>query len=146
MVPQIAFFVPGNPVPKQSFRVTGRGRGFTPARIKAWQSDVGWTAQLAMRALGLVDPIAESLTVELTFFLKDARRVDLDNLAKCAQDGMNGVVWEDDQQNIRLVLDKYICRQRQGVLVKISKNDRQLEISEAEMNSFGCPMIGLERK
>ena len=134
----ITFFVPGEPRPKQSFRVTGRGRGFTPAAIKAWQSDVGWAAQQCMRALGLEDPIADSLTVELTFFLKNARRVDLDNLAKCTQDGLNGVVWVDDQQNIRLVLDKYICRQRQGVLVKIFPNKRPLEITAEQMSSFGC--------
>lgn len=142
MVPEITFFVQGEPRAKQSFRVSGRGGGFTPARIKAWQSAVGWTAQQCMRALGLIDPIADSLTVELTFFLKNARRIDLDNLSKAVQDGLNGVLWVDDQQNIRLVLDKYVCRQRQGVLVKISTNERALEISEEEMNGLGCFMIG----
>ena len=130
MTAVISFFVEGQPRAKQSFRVSGRGRGFTPAQIKAWQSDVGWTAQQHMRALGLVDPICGSLTVQIIFFLKTARRIDLDNLAKCVQDGLNGVVWEDDQQNVRLILDKYICRAKQGVFVQVSKNERLLEISE----------------
>jgi crossover junction endodeoxyribonuclease RusA len=134
----ITFFVKGEPRAKQSFRSTGRGRGFTPAYIKAWQSDVGWIAQQHMRALGLIEPIRGNLTVEITFFLGNHRRIDTDNLSKAIQDGLNGVVWVDDQQNIRLVLDKYICRQRQGVLVKIYPNHRPLEITAEQMSSFGC--------
>jgi Holliday junction resolvase RusA-like endonuclease len=130
MIPTLSFFVEGQPRAKQSFRVAGRGRGFTPAQIKAWQSDVGWIAQQHMRALGMVDPMCGSLTVQMIFFLKTARRTDLDNLSKAAMDGLNGVVWEDDQQNVRLILDKYICRAKQGVFVQVSKNERPLEISE----------------
>jgi len=83
----------------------------------------------------MIDPIPGSLTVELTFFLGDGRRVDADNLSKCVMDGLNGIVWEDDRQNIRLVIDKYICRRRQGVLVKVLPNDRALEISEEELSN-----------
>jgi len=129
----IAFFVEGEPRAKQSFRVSGRGGGFQPARIKAWQSDVGWAAQQAIRQIGMLDPLEGNLTVELTFILGDKRRIDLDNLSKAVQDGLNGITWLDDQQNIRLVLDKYVCRQHQGVLVKISENCRATEISEDEM-------------
>jgi Holliday junction resolvase RusA-like endonuclease len=126
----ICFFVPGEPRPKQSFRVSGRGRGFTPARVKDWQADVGWAAQQRMRELGMFDPLEGSLTVELTFILGDRRRVDLDNLAKCVQDGLNNIAWNDDQQNVRLVLNKYVCRAKQGVFVKITPNNRPIEISE----------------
>lgn len=130
----ITFFASGEPRAKQSFRANRNGRGgFTPAYIKAWQSDVGWAAQQAMRARDLVDPIeAQSFTVTLVFFLGDSRRIDLDNLSKAVQDGLNQVVWQDDQQNIRLVVDKYVCRTRQGVLVKVEPNDRPLEIDQSE--------------
>lgn len=131
----IAFFVPGEPRAKQSFRASKTGRGgFTPAYIKAWQSDVGWEGQKRMRDLGFMEPLeACAFTVTLTFFLGDARRIDLDNLSKAVQDGLNDIVWKDDQQNIRLVLEKYICRQRQGVLVQIEPNNRPLEIDLEEM-------------
>lgn len=131
----IAFFVDGEPRAKQSFRASKTGKsGFTPAYIKAWQSDVGWAGQQRMRDLGFMEPIeAVSFTVTLTFFLGDARRIDLDNLSKAVQDGLNNIIWKDDQQNIRLVLDKYICRQRQGVLVQIEPNHRPLEIDLQEM-------------
>lgn len=42
-------------------------------------------------------------------------------------------VWADDQQNISLVLDKYICREKQGVWVKVERNDRPVEIFASQM-------------
>lgn len=131
----IIFFVDSEPRAKQSFRVSnnGKSKGFTPARVKAWQAEVGWAAQQAIRQIDMLDPLEGNLTVELIFFLGDLRRIDLDNLSKAVQDGLNGITWKDDQQNIRLVLDKYVCRTRQGVLVKIAPSDRRLEISEDEM-------------
>lgn len=136
ITPAISFFVPGIPRAKQSFRYAGRGRGFTPAGIKAWQSDVGWAAQLKMRSLGMVDLLCGPLTVHLIFFLPDARKVDAVNLAKCAEDGMNGIVWEDDQQNVRLIVDKYICRARQGVYVEVTPCERALEVGEEIVQSL----------
>jgi Holliday junction resolvase RusA-like endonuclease len=133
----ISFFVDGAPRAKQSFRANRNGRGgFTPAHIKAWQSDVGWAAQQAIRQIGMLELMEANLTVTLIFFLPDLRRIDLDNLSKAVQDGLNKVVWQDDQQNIRLVLDKYVCRSRQGVLVKIQPNPRRVEISEEELVSM----------
>jgi Holliday junction resolvase RusA-like endonuclease len=137
----IVFFVDGEPRAKQSFRANRNGHGgFTPAYIKAWQSRVGWIAQQAIRKIGMLDPLEGNLTVELTFFLGDLRRIDLDNLSKAVQDGLNKVTWKDDQQNIDLILHKYVCRTRQGVLVKITENERPVEIGETEMND----MIGLQ--
>ena len=132
----ISFFVEGEPRAKQSFRVAGRGRGFTPARIKAWQSVVGWCAQMAMRRLGMIDPLQGNLIVELTFFLGNARRIDLDNLSKAVQDGLNNITWIDDQQNITLIIHKYICRERPGVLVQIKKDDRPTEVTEKQQQDI----------
>jgi Holliday junction resolvase RusA-like endonuclease len=137
----ITFFVDGEPRAKQSFRVSGRGGGFQPARIKAWQADVGWCAQQALRRLEMIDPLKGNLSVELTFFLGNARRIDLDNLSKAVQDGLNNVVWLDDQQNITLTLNKYVCRERQGVLVKIAESQRPVEVTLEQMKS----MIDLAR-
>jgi Holliday junction resolvase RusA-like endonuclease len=134
---EITFFVEGNPVAKQSFKVSrsgGRVMGFTPARVKSWQEAVAWTAQRRMRALRLDEPIDGNLTVRLTFFLKDARRIDSDNLSKCVLDGLNQVVWIDDRQVIDLIITKYICRDHQGVLVRVESNPRRMELSLAEIN------------
>lgn len=136
MTQNISFYVHGVPRAKQSFRALRHGGGFTPAQVKAWQTDVAWAGQQHMRKLGLLEPITGNLTMELVFFLPNARKIDLVNLCKCAEDGLNGVVWEDDQHNVRLVLDKYICRERQGVLIHITENDRDLEISLKTMENI----------
>lgn len=128
----ITFFVEGEPRAKQSFRSLGRRGGYTPARLKRWQNTVGWVAQIEMFKRGIMEPLEGNLSVELTFFLGNARRIDLDNLSKAVQDGLNKVCWVDDQQNITLAVHKYICRKRQGVLVKIEQNDRPLEITAEE--------------
>jgi hypothetical protein len=52
----IIFSVAGEPRAKQSFRVSGRGHGFTPPQVKAWQSEIAWYANQAiknMRPAGL---------------------------------------------------------------------------------------------
>lgn len=128
----LSFWVEAEPRAKQSFRV-GKGRGFTPQYIKNWQGKVGGTAQQAMMVNGFNEPFACHMTVTLIFFLGDARRIDLDNLSKAVQDGMNKIVWVDDQHNIKLVLDKYICREKQGVWVKVERNDRPVEVTAAQM-------------
>lgn len=135
MIAPLSFFVEGNPHPKQSFKIGragGRVVGFTPARVKSWQEDVAWRAQLCMRALGL-DPLKGTVTVDLTFFLADARRQDCDNLSKAILDSLNKITWADDKQAIDLHIHKYICRQRQGVLIEISESDRDVEISEKQL-------------
>lgn len=120
----IEFFVPGEPRAKQSFRVSGRGRGFTPARVKAWQADVGWVAQQMMRAKRMMDPLTGNLIVSLDFQLGNARRVDLDNLSKAVLDGLNGICWEDDRQVFALHLVKVVCEKSlAGVFVSIAQKE-----------------------
>ena len=132
MSDQTVFFVEGEPRPKQSFRVSRHGH-FQPARVRAWQNQVALCAQLAMREAGLYEPIKSTLSAELTFFLGDARRVDGDNLSKAILDGLNGVIFEDDRQVISLIIHKYVCRERQGVLVRIRPNLRPIEASLHQM-------------
>lgn len=133
----LTFFVKGEPRAKQSFRV-GSGGGYQSARVKGWQSDCGYAAQIAMRQAGMYEPLPKGtrLIVEMYFFLGDARTIDLDNLSKCVQDGLNDVLWHDDKDNVRLILDKYICRTKQGVLVRVIETDRPLEITEQDMDIF----------
>ena len=105
----LEFFVPGLARAKQSFRYTGHGRGFTPARVKAWQSDVGWAAQQAIHRLPCNPfPISGDVAVDLIFLLGNNRRIDADNLSKAVLDALNGIAWEDDRQVIDLHLHKTI--------------------------------------
>lgn len=139
----ITFFVEGKPRAKQSFRASRNGgRGYTPAYIKAWQAEVGWAGQQAMRAMDRTDPFEGNLTVTLKFLLPDLRRIDLDNLSKAVQDGLNGIVWKDDKQNTRLVIEKYVCRSWQGVLVQVEENTQPVEIEEQQVRDLiGWPLF-----
>ena len=132
MTTLISFWVEGKPRAKQSFRV-GNGVGYQSARVKSWQNAVGWEAQKAMRARGFQEPLAGHFTATLYFFMDNARRVDWENLSKCVQDGLNGVVWIDDKQSIRGVVDKYVCREKPGVFVRVESNDRPVEVSAAQI-------------
>jgi Holliday junction resolvase RusA-like endonuclease len=98
----IRFSVPGNPVPKQSFKMGHHG-GYTPARIKAWQDAVSVAARDA--AAGQA-PYTTPLEVSLSFYLPTRRRMDLDNLSKAVLDGMNGIIYGDDKQIVILHLSK----------------------------------------
>ena len=129
----IQFFVKGEPRPKQSFRSTGHGRGYTHPRVKAWQTEVAVEAQNAMRAAGLFnEPLDRDLFVELVFTLGDHRRVDLDNLSKTVLDGMNGVVWTDDRVIIDLHLRKRITTnpEETGVSVRVDVAVEMVDIGD----------------
>jgi crossover junction endodeoxyribonuclease RusA len=117
----IKFFVPTEPRAKQSYRASRRGGGYQTARVKAWQSDVGWAAQQAMRAENLYEPLTKALSLEvvLEFSISNHRRIDLDNLSKAVLDGLNGIAYEDDQQIIELHISKIINPEKPGVKVFI---------------------------
>jgi Holliday junction resolvase RusA-like endonuclease len=137
MIQEIFFFVDGQPRPKQSFKIGrsgGRITGFTPARVKSWQQDVAWAALGHMRGRKIDKPLEGNLLVRLTFYLGDARRQDSDNLSKAVLDALNGTVWEDDRQVVDLIIAKYICRDRQGVLVRVETTPRRMELSLDEIN------------
>jgi Holliday junction resolvase RusA-like endonuclease len=122
---RLAFFVDGKPVPKQAFRSI-RGHVTRPVNVKAWQDVVGWTAQIAMRALGRIDPLAGPLEVELHFALFNRRPMDLDNLSKAVLDGMNRVVWQDDRQIVDLHITKSIDAEHPGVQVLV--RERKVDV------------------
>ena len=121
----VSFFVEGEPRPKQSFRV-GRNGGFTPARVKAWQTDVACDAQKAMREAGRFNqPFTGTLGAEIRFCLGNHRRVDLDNLNKAVLDGMNRIVFEDDQQVATLFLSKQIVKnENPRVCISVGTEDQ----------------------
>ena len=106
----ISFFVKGEPRPKQSFRVSGHGTGYTHPRVKAWQVDVASEADREMRSIGRFNQPYETgyLAVILEFYLGNERRVDLDNLSKAVLDGLNGICWKDDRQVVDLHLRKFV--------------------------------------
>lgn len=113
--PLYAFFVDGESYAKQSFRFSSAGHYKSDA-ISGWEDTVGW---LAKKAVAGREPLEEPIAVSLDFLRSTKRRVDLDNLAKPVLDGLEGVVFENDDQIVELRISKSIVEERPGVQVEI---------------------------
>lgn len=106
----VSFFVDGLAETKGSWRAVGAGRMIPDnPRAKSWESRVSWSARLAMRHN---EPMSGACEVVATFVLpvppskaKKHRR-DLDKLARAALDGLNGIVYVDDEQVAELHVRK----------------------------------------
>lgn len=111
----ISFFVPGEPVPKQSFKYR-KGGGYQPARVTEWQEAVGWMAKEAMQGKDL---LAGPIEVEVGFVRSNKRRCDIDNLQKAVSDALQGVVFADDDQIHKMVLYKFYDKDAPGAWIQV---------------------------
>lgn len=130
----ITFTVPGQPIPQPRPRVStwgGRGRAYTPKDhpVNAYRQAVAVRAALAAKAARWEQasgPVEVEITCQFerppSHLTKSAKgpqcvrsgapsfppRSDVDNLAKAVLDAVSdsGVVWEDDDQVVRLVVSK----------------------------------------
>jgi Holliday junction resolvase RusA-like endonuclease len=117
----IDFWLPGDPVPKARARVVrfnGGMRAYTPPETKQYETRVGWMAKQAMLSRAPTQ-LAVKLMIEFRLAMprswsqkrRDAAiaglyvptvKPDLTNLIKSIEDGMNGIVYRDDSQIVRL--------------------------------------------
>ncbi len=120
----ISFNIDLAPKPKQSARFTKRGFAFQPKEVKQYQEYISVKAAEAMQGSKIFEGPIE---VELRFYLKEPKsknmkyplkRPDIDNLSKSVLDGMNGFVYNDDKQIIKLVLYKFYGEPRTEIKVK----------------------------
>lgn len=113
----INFFVDGTPYAKQSFRYARKaGYGYQKKSVIDWQSAIAQTARISYNG----DPIQSELYVKLTFYVK-VDRADLDNLTKAVLDAMQGIIYENDKQIMRLFITKIPKSDRTGVDIKIAE-------------------------
>lgn len=121
----IAFTVPGQPVAKGRPKFARQGgfvRTYTPEKTASYESIVKIHAAQAMQGAA---PMVGPLALDLTLFVaipksttkRDRARIavgtyhptkkpDLDNVLKAVTDAMNGIVYEDDAQIVRIVTAK----------------------------------------
>lgn len=107
----LAFTVPGKPVPKQRARKGAGGRWYTPQATRQYEATVGWAAVAARNAWQrtgkrLLWPLDAQYAVTIRVTPQTRRRMDLDNAAKSLLDGITGVLWNDDSQVARLVVER----------------------------------------
>jgi Holliday junction resolvase RusA-like endonuclease len=121
----IFFVVPGQPVGKGRPRASSRGgfvRMYTDAKTLSYEQLIAKQATYAMGNLAemLYTPISMRIVALYNIPVSWSKRKqqlalsgdlipgkpDLDNVAKAVLDALNGVVYEDDKQVIRLVIEK----------------------------------------
>jgi crossover junction endodeoxyribonuclease RusA len=100
----ISFVVPGQPQPKQRPRVV-KGHTDTPVETLTAEAKVKACARKAA-----VKPLLGPVHLTVRAYRSDARRVDLDNLAKLVQDALNGIAYDDDSQIVMLTATKWLDR------------------------------------
>ena len=111
-----AITVNGNPIPKGRPKFYN-GHAVTPEKTRDYEALVRQAAGICWQG----DPTTEPVRVELLFWRGDKRRADIDNLAKAILDALNGVVWEDDGQIIKLVAHKNYNKDRPRVEIVVSR-------------------------
>lgn len=100
----IDLWVPGEPVPKGRPRFDTRsGRTYTPERTARAEDALGWLMKISRKAS---EPCEGPVRLEVFFVLGGKRKpTDADNLAKLVMDSGNKIIWVDDSQIVRLVVD-----------------------------------------
>jgi len=119
------FTVYGEPVGKQRPRFSRRGNfvsTYTPQKTKTYEDEIRLMAKAAM---GASEPLETPVTVAIYIrvgipvsytkqmkkyaleeILKPTKKPDIDNIAKCFLDAMNGIVYLDDKQVVNLHITK----------------------------------------
>ncbi len=135
-------FSPGKPIPKQSFRIGGKGRpGWQPKRITQYQKRTAWAVKAAAREQGwkmAEENVAVAVSIRFIFPRPIAAkkadrdrwgyrtaRPDIDNLTKSVLDSLSQAkVWADDQQVARIEAEKVLApRGREGVWIRVEVLD-----------------------
>lgn len=136
-----SFFVPGQPRGKERPRHTKTGITYTPKKTKNYEELVRYCFR---NKYDNVVPIAEKIPVAafLIAYYKQPKNLsrakkalifdsnifpvvkpDCDNIAKIILDSLNGIAYKDDNQVVKLCVDKRYAVDEDGVGVKIIITD-----------------------
>jgi Holliday junction resolvase RusA-like endonuclease len=150
----ISITIPGKPVAKARPFVTKAGVTFTPKKTANWEAYAKLSASQAMQGRPATDrPVKVAIAA---FYIPAASwpkwkrekadageiahtaKPDIDNIAKACKDALNGVVWMDDSQVIRLECTKsYSDSERVEITVtELDLMPSQAKTKEAAAGEF----------
>jgi len=110
--------VPGPPVPWERTAGSG-GRRFTPERSRAYKKTIRLAGTWAVRAAQMKAPWIGPCKVTWHVYLPDLRTRDWDNLGKAPSDGLNKIVWDDDNWIIWSLVVKHIDRKNPRMEIEV---------------------------
>lgn len=119
----IRVVVPGRPVPKARPRLGIRGRRsyiYTPESTVEYERTVALFSRQQYSK-----PVQGPVAVTVRIYMGRRGRGDIDNYLKSILDGLNGVVYQDDKQVVRL----------DACFVACSKGEERVEIEVEQMVS-----------
>lgn len=135
------------PVEQARPRATRFGKGirlYDPKKVTVYKQQLGYLGRQAMQERGL-EPFDGELTVRFEFYRlvqasisrkeRDRRisgvhrptvKPDLSNYIKALEDGLNGIIWIDDNRIVQIVAEKkYSDRPR--IVIEVNKVDEVKE-------------------
>ena len=116
---RIKISVAGDAIPAARPRFSGR-RCYQPPSNVEYRERVQWSARSAMRGS---DPLTGAISATIKLYRKyktTARRFgDVDNHLKALFDGMNKIVFADDAQIIRCVVEKFTDKENPRAEIEI---------------------------
>lgn len=111
--------IPGDSVPAARPRFSG-GHCYQPKRNREYRERVKSAAKSAMAG---ASPLDGELTCRIKIFRRYKRTArifgDVDNHLKALFDGMNGIIFVDDAQVVRCVVEKYRDKERPRAEIEI---------------------------
>jgi crossover junction endodeoxyribonuclease RusA len=110
--------VPGEPTGKQRPRL-GKGRVYTPSKTKTFEKMVKYFA-LAKGYKGMIKA-GDLCKVKIDAYVKGRKRPDLDNIIKSVLDGLQGVVYKNDNQVISIIAKIFINSGEDKTLISVWK-------------------------
>ena len=118
---QMFIMISGEPVPAARPRFGG-GHAYQPKRNAEYRQRIQTAARAAMKGSAPMTGAIEANVKLFRRFKPTARNYgDVDNHAKALFDGMNQIVFDDDRQIVRCVVEKFQDKLNPRVEVTIQK-------------------------
>ena len=113
--------IPGNPIPQPRHRISGNRR-YIPKKhlIHAYKQFIQLQAKKSIK-----EPMGSPIILNVTFYIRQPKtcnrtyptvRPDLDNYMKGVMDALNGILYYDDSQIIRIIATKQYSNEPRTVI------------------------------
>ena len=94
-----------------------QGRRYLTPEGKATKLEMGWEA----KRLWKEKPYKGNLSVNVMFYFKDKRMLDIDGGLKALFDCLTGIIWEDDDQITEMHVFKEVDKKNPRIEIQVLK-------------------------